>query len=92
MILARIRVRVIVEGRVQGVWYRESCRREAEAHGVAGWVRNTEEGTVEAVLEGEPEAVSRVIEWMRHGPPHAIVTRLVTHQEVPTGESRFAVR
>jgi acylphosphatase len=87
-----IRVRVAVDGRVQGVWYRQSCQREAEAQGVTGWVRNNEDGTVEAVLEGEPEAVSRVLEWMRHGPPHAVVTRVVTHQEVPRHERGFVIR
>ena len=87
-----IRVRVVVDGQVQGVWYRESCRREAEEQGVAGWVRNNEDGSVEAVLEGEPEPVSRVLEWMRHGPPHSMVTRVVTHEEVPKDARGFAIR
>ena len=87
-----IRVRVVVDGRVQGVWYRQSCQREAEEQGVAGWVRNNDDGSVEAVLEAEPDAVSRVLEWMRRGPPHAIVTRVVTHQEVPRNERGFAIR
>jgi acylphosphatase len=87
-----IRVRVVVEGRVQGVWYRESCRSEAEAQKVSGWARNNEDGSVEAVLEGEPEAVSRVLEWMRHGPPRATVTRVVTHEEVPRDEHGFTIR
>ncbi len=69
-----------------------AAEREAAAHGVAGWVRNNGDGTVEAVLEGEPEAVSRVLEWMRHGPPHAIVTRVETHHEEPRNERGFAVR
>ena len=87
-----IRVRVVVDGQVQGVWYRQSCQREAVAQGVAGWVRNNEDGSVEAALEGEPDAVSRVLEWMSHGPPHAIVTRVMTHQEVPKAERGFAIR
>ena len=87
-----IRVRVVVDGQVQGVFYRQSCQREATSQGVTGWVRNNGDGTVEAVLEGEDEAVSRVLEWMRHGPPHAIVTRVVTHEEVPKHERGFAVR
>jgi acylphosphatase len=87
-----IRVRVAVDGRVQDVWYRQSCQREAEAQGVTGWVRNNEDGAVEAVLEGEPEAVSRVLKWMRHGPPHSVVTRVVTHQEVPRHEPGLAIR
>jgi acylphosphatase len=87
-----IRVRVVVDGRVQGVWYRQSCQHEAEAQGVNGWVRNNDDGTVEAVLEGEPTAVSYVLEWMRHGPPHAIVTGFVTHHEAPRNERAFSVR
>ena len=87
-----IRVRVVVDGRVQGVWYRQSCQREAEEQGVAGWVRNNDDGSVEAVLEGEPDAVSRVLEWMRHGPTHAMVTSVVTHQEVSRNERGFAIR
>ena len=87
-----IRVRVVVDGQVQGVFYRQSCQREAAAHGVTGWVRNIDDGNVEAVLEGEPEAVGRVLEWMRHGPPHAIVTRVVTHEELPKHEHGFAIR
>ena len=87
-----IRVRVVVDGRVQGVFYRQSCRREAEAQGVSGWARNNADGSVEAVLEGEPEAVSRVLEWMRHGPPHATVTRVVTHEEVPRNERGVAIQ
>jgi len=87
----RVRVRVIVSGRVQGVWYRESCRREADAAGVAGWVRNTWDGKVEAALEGPRDAVDHVLAWMRIGPPRANVTGVEVDSEEPTGDSRFVV-
>ena len=67
------RKRVVVSGRVQGVFFRDTIRRRAEAAGVAGWVRNTREGTVEAVFEGEPEAVDELVEFSRHGPSRAEV-------------------
>ena len=58
---------------MQGVWFRESCRREAVAVGVTGWVRNAADGSVEAALEGPASAVERVLGWMRLGPRHAVV-------------------
>ena len=87
-----IRVRVIVEGRVQGVWYRQSCQSQAAANGVAGWVRNNDDGSVEAVLEGEVTAVARVLEWMRHGPAQAMVTGVQTFEQEPRNEVGFAIR
>lgn len=87
-----IRVRVVVEGRVQGVWYRQSCQRQADVNRVAGWVSNNDDGTVEAVLEGEPVAVARVLEWMRHGPAQAMVTNVRTTEETPRNERGFAIR
>lgn len=87
-----VRYRVTVSGRVQGVWYRESCRQEASAAGVAGWVRNNADGTVEAVLEGELPAVDRVLDWMRHGPPRAVVTGTKVRPERPEGVEGFDVR
>jgi acylphosphatase len=87
-----VRYRVVVTGRVQGVWYRESCRREASAAGVAGWVRNSDDGTVEAVLEGDQAAVDRVVAWMRSGPRHAVVTGIDVRVETPAGERGFTVR
>jgi len=87
-----VRRRVVVTGRVQGVWFRESCRREAAAAGVTGWVRNAADGSVEAVLEGEPEPVERVLAWMRVGPTRAVVANVEVHPEPPTGETGFAVR
>jgi acylphosphatase len=84
--------RVTVYGRVQGVWYRESCRREAVSAGVAGWVRNNADGTVEALLEGEAPAVERVLAWMRRGPPGAVVTDSTVTPGPPTGARTFVVK
>lgn len=87
-----VRVRVVVTGRVQGVWYRQSCKDVALAAGVHGWVRNTADGGVEAVLEGERDAVDAVIEWMRIGPRHAVVDDVELTLEPPEGARSFAVR
>lgn len=87
-----VRRRAVVTGRVQGVWFRESCRREADAAGVTGWVRNTESGSVEAVLEGEPDRVERVLEWLSIGPSRAVVANVEVHPEQPVGETTFTVR
>jgi acylphosphatase len=86
-----LRCRVVVRGRVQGVWFRESTRRQAESVGVAGWVRNREDGTVEAVFEGEPHAVAQCVSWCRMGPPQADVTGIDVSEEVPLGERGFVV-
>ena len=83
---------MIVHGFVQGVWFRESCRRLAEEHGVVGWVRNQSDGTVEALFEGEPRAVAIVVAWCRIGPPRAAVTRIDVTEETPEGLVSFAVR
>ena len=64
---------LLIQGRVQGVWFRESTRREAERLGVTGWVRNTPDGAVEAVVQGPAEAVDALVEWARSGPPMARV-------------------
>lgn len=86
------RARVIVEGRVQGVWFRESTRREAAANGVAGWVRNLPDGRVEAVFEGDSSAVARMVAWSVHGPERAVVTSLEQFAEEPEGLAGFDVR
>lgn len=80
---ARTRCRVVVHGLVQGVWFRESCRRQADELGVAGWVANRADGTVEAVVEGRADAVARLVSWCRQGPPRAEVTGVdVTEQPI----------
>jgi acylphosphatase len=88
----RVRRRVFVAGRVQGVWFRESCRDQAQATGVAGWVRNLADGRVEVVLEGPPGAVDEVLEWCRRGPRRARVDRVDVADEAPVGEQGFRVR
>ena len=87
-----IRIRVVVHGLVQGVWFRESCRRVAEEQGIAGWVRNRSDGTVEAVFEGEPQPVSVVVSWCRIGPPRAQVTDVDVSEETPEGIVGFQVK
>ncbi len=72
MITRRLRIR----GRVQGVGFRMYLQREAQRHGVTGWVRNRHDGSVEAVVQGEADAVGAVIAWARHGPPSARVTNV----------------
>ncbi len=67
---------LIVSGRVQGVGYRYSLCAEAQANGISGWVRNRRDGTVEAVLQGSPEAVERTLAWAKRGPPGARVTAI----------------
>lgn len=77
------RARVVIDGRVQGVFFRDACRREAAAAGVTGWVANRADGRVEAVFQGTPEGVARMVEWCRHGPPHATVTAIHVTDEPP---------
>jgi acylphosphatase len=87
-----MRRRVVVHGRVQGVFFRDSTRRIALEHGVGGWVRNTWEGTVEAVFEGPPEAVQRLVEFARRGPVGAAVERVEVFDEDEEGLQGFAIR
>ena len=87
-----VRRRVVVSGRVQGVWYRDTCRRVAVANGVAGWVRNLRDGRVEAAFEGPADAVERLVRWAGDGPEHAAVTAVDVHDEPPEGITGFEVR
>jgi acylphosphatase len=70
--------RLVAHGTVQGVWFRESMRQEAQRLGITGWVRNRLDGTVEAIVQGTPEAVEAITRWMHRGPEHAVVTRVET--------------
>jgi acylphosphatase len=88
----RVRRRVIVRGNVQGVFFRDSCRREASSRGVAGWVANRPDGAVEAVFEGESDAVRALVEWCRSGPSSADVSSVDESSEAPEGRSGFEIR
>ncbi|NJQ07098.1 acylphosphatase [Streptomyces lonarensis] len=87
-----IRRHVLVTGRVQGVFYRDSCRREARAAGVTGWVRNLPDGRVEATFEGDPQAVDSLLEWAQRGPEAAVVDHMTVNDEQPVGDTEFVVR
>jgi len=86
-----IRRRVVIHGHVQGVFFRDSTRRLAEREGVAGWVRNRPDGAVEAVFEGDAEAVERLLRFMREGPRGAQVERVDVAEEEPEGLRGFSV-
>ena len=83
---------VVVRGFVQGVWFRESCRRQATSLGVTGWVRNRADGTVEAHLEGDESTVAQVVAWCRIGPPAAEVTGIDVTMSGLDGAIGFQVR
>jgi acylphosphatase len=87
-----IRRRVVVHGRVQGVFFRDTARRQAESRGVSGWASNRPDGTLEAVFEGEPDAVESILRFCREGPRGADVKRVEVTEEEPEGLSGFAIR
>ena len=87
-----VRRRVVVRGNVQGVFFRDSCRREASSRGVAGWVTNRRDGAVEAVFEGEPDAVQGMVDWCSRGPRGADVDSVDESTEEPEGVSGFEIR
>ncbi|MET0297066.1 MAG: acylphosphatase [Microbacterium sp.] len=86
------RVHVAVEGEVQGVGYRYTLRMVADESGVAGWVRNRRDGSVEAELEGADDAVDGVLAWMAQGPPGSRVEAATVTDAAPSGERGFEVR
>jgi acylphosphatase len=88
---SRVRACVVVRGRVQGVWFRDSCRSQATALGLGGWVRNLADGSVEAVFEGPRAAVQRAVDWCRTGPDRARVDGVDVTWDTPTGEVDFKV-
>ena len=87
-----VRKVAVVHGQVQGVFFRDSCRREAESLDVTGSATNLENGTVEVILEGSPEDVGKMIDWCRVGPPHARVTNVEIEEETPRGLTDFVTR
>ena len=87
---AAVRAHVWVSGRVQGVFFRACAEDEARAHGVAGWVRNTRDGRVEAVFEGDRAAVEAMIRWCHRGSPGAVVSGVDVAWKDPQGETGFA--
>ncbi|MGD8388595.1 MAG: acylphosphatase [Desulfobacteraceae bacterium] len=84
--MSNIRVHLIIEGRVQGVWFRESARRQALSLGVNGWVRNRPDGTVEAVAEGPDSPVQAFVSWCHSGPPASRVDQVRKTPEDYRGE------
>ncbi|DAC71973.1 MAG TPA: acylphosphatase [Thermoplasmata archaeon] len=88
----KTRVHVIISGRVQGVWYRASTKQKAEALGLTGWVKNTADGNVEAMFEGDESSVDEMIAWCRKGPPLAQVAEVKVSEKCVGGTcSNFAV-
>ena len=90
--MADKRVRVVVAGDVQGVGFRWYCREQAMGRGVAGFVRNLADGRVEAVFEGESQAVEAMVEWCRHGSRGAEVDHIEVDEDWPQGVQGFEIR
>jgi acylphosphatase len=90
--MASARRRVVVRGNVQGVFFRDSTEKEASSQGVAGWVRNRDDGAVEAVFEGDADAVDAMVSWCRSGPSRADVEDVEVSEEEPEGLDGFEVR
>jgi acylphosphatase len=86
------RTRVLISGEVQGVYFRDTCRRTAARRGVAGWVRNLRDGRVEAVFEGVEADVDGMVAWARRGPSTARVADVAVHAEPPEGLTDFTIR
>ena len=86
------RRRVVAHGNVQGVFFRESTRKEAERRGVAGWAENLGDGTVEAVFEGGADAVDAMVAFVRSGPGHSTVSSVDVSSESPEGLTGFSTR
>jgi acylphosphatase len=84
--------RVVVHGSVQGVFFRDTTRRKAESRGVRGWVRNCSDGSVEALFEGDPDAVEAMVAFAREGPRGADVERVDVDDVAPEGAGGFRIR
>ena len=83
---------MVVSGDVHGVYFRDTCRRVAAENRVSGWVRNRRDGSVEAAFEGSPDAVARLVDWARVGPPTALVDAVDTYDEEPENLAGFEIR
>lgn len=90
--MSAVRKRVVVHGHVQGVFFRDSTRRQASSRGLAGWVTNRPDGAVEAVFEGDPDAVDSLVRFASEGPRGADVSNVEVSDEEPEGLSGFEVR
>ena len=91
--MAMKRIRAVVQGRVQGVFFRAHTQEEAQRLGLTGWVRNRPDGSVETVAEGEGERVEQLISWLHQGPPAARVSGIGISEEEPLGDLRsFEIR
>ena len=89
----RINKHVIISGRVQGVWFRASTKQKASQLGLIGWVRNINDGCVEAVFEGEETLVKEMIEWCQHGPPRANVENVeIKDQNLTNSYDDFTIK
>jgi acylphosphatase len=87
-----VRYRVLISGLVQGVNFRAACQRTAWQRGVTGWVRNLDDGRVEAVFEGPASDVEHLVDWARRGPRLAVVSDITVQAEAPEGLETFVVR
>jgi len=90
--MSDVRCRVVISGRVQGVFFRDTCERVASGLGVRGWVRNRSDGTVEVAAEGSRDAVDALLDWCRQGPSRADVIGIEVHDEPVAAERGFRVR
>ena len=90
--IERVRRRVVVHGHVQGVFFRDTCRRQADARGVAGWITNRPDGAVDAVFEGNPDDVAALVDFCRHGPRGADVRSVEERSEEPEALTGFRIR
>ena len=91
--LMKKNVHVIISGRVQGVWFRANTRQKAEQLGITGWVRNTKEGNVEAIFEGEENQVNEMIQWCYRGPPLAKIKKVeIINQNTTNNYNEFSIK
>jgi len=91
--MAKVRAHLIIEGIVQGVFFRARTKEQADRNSIHGWIRNRPDSAVEAVFEGNEDSVKKLVEWCQHGPPKAVVENVNTAWEAYTGEfQNFTVK